>query len=1256
MMNIQIKRGTSLALAALNPVLAAGEPCLETDTNKVKYGNGVDPWNNLDYINPNIVNIDGNDPYIPPSGVPTSFNPSSISGLSMWFESADSDNGVISNQRLVSWLNKQDNRYANQTRFSLRPKVINTAKNKYVLSFDGQDDRLLGAAELNQNLTAFVVFKTNSSSKNKTLVSTDSLKLCSFDNDGRIGTSIGNNHYSAESIVTDAELVLNFNESPIVDSAKNGTITTYGNVQILNGKFGKAAYLDGSSYIEVPAQNFGTGDFTIELWVKPTTTPATPWTTILTTGSGQVFEEIRIGQNINGGGTGVLFRNNTNNAHRISNGTTMPINSWNHVALVREGTVMRYYLNGKLLHTFSNVSISHTATSPTRIGYGYYPWDGYFTGYIDGVRIIKKAIYSGDYFSLPTKQPAPFHGPSIVNEEPSLYSCEITGTNIVTKINGVTSYSGSIPEIQNTTRFAIGSSMNGDQVFDGDIAAVVVYNKSLTPVEYNQVKSYLHLRWTDELGLLNRLKAFWPLNEINGPRLDVSDNAKVLTVGEATGYSQDVPSSSSSIASTFASNVSITPVDFNITNLAYGNGIYVGINNASTGTSYRTSTNGTTWTSRTLPLSKNWLNVKYVNDRFIIVGNSEVALTSTDGISWNQVNIQNMAPSPVNASLLLNFNGANNATTTTDSSPNNYAVTLYNGAKLSNVQSKFGGTSLALTRSGSQYASVTSTNLTTPLFTSDFTMECWFRATSDGGTSCLMTTRHDFSWGGKIFCICAGRLYGDNWRGPTIWCGAWDSWWRSVINGPAFDLNTWYHVAMTVRTDGTMQLFVNGNLVSTTGGATLDSNRPISDNLYIGRRWDNVDGANQYFDGYIEDAKITYGVLYNNSFTAPTSQAVVSGNAIPSTKSWRSVAYGNNTYVAITNSDKFAYSSDASSWTNISSPANVQWSDIAFGNNIFVAGAGNSIKKAVSSNGTSWTTSDAGDSSKKITYGNGKFVSLRNVTNTTGLSTHSSTDGITWTPNGVSGNGRQGTSLIYTDNKFLKIPYSSSSIDYSLDGTDWQTISILDTNSQCVDIVSDNNGKFTMTGGQTSNGNIMVNFNIGSSTLNSTAALFEGLEYLETDITTAAESFAVWIKIPPTSVTNRTAMEILGQWDGAEGSWRLVYDHSNGGLAVDVGNTRVSLGVSGNTIADNTWQLVAGTYDNNVYKLYSLRPNGETIATATILLTGLLNGYNLRVGSLSLNPASSFIGQLDNLGLWDRGLTEAEVRKLYKNGTSSNTL
>ena len=46
---IQVKRGTAAALTSANPTLAAGEWCFETDTGKVKIGDGSTEWTSLAY-------------------------------------------------------------------------------------------------------------------------------------------------------------------------------------------------------------------------------------------------------------------------------------------------------------------------------------------------------------------------------------------------------------------------------------------------------------------------------------------------------------------------------------------------------------------------------------------------------------------------------------------------------------------------------------------------------------------------------------------------------------------------------------------------------------------------------------------------------------------------------------------------------------------------------------------------------------------------------------------------------------------------------------------------------------------------------------------------------------------------------------------------------------------------------------------------------------------------------------------------------
>ena len=46
----KFKRDLAASWTAANPVLQSGEPGVETDTLKMKIGDGVTDWNSLDYI------------------------------------------------------------------------------------------------------------------------------------------------------------------------------------------------------------------------------------------------------------------------------------------------------------------------------------------------------------------------------------------------------------------------------------------------------------------------------------------------------------------------------------------------------------------------------------------------------------------------------------------------------------------------------------------------------------------------------------------------------------------------------------------------------------------------------------------------------------------------------------------------------------------------------------------------------------------------------------------------------------------------------------------------------------------------------------------------------------------------------------------------------------------------------------------------------------------------------------------------------
>jgi len=71
---IQLRRDNAANWTSTNPILAQGEPGLEIDTGKIKYGDGVNTWNNLSY------SIGSGGP-TGPTGIAGPMGPTGIAGI-----------------------------------------------------------------------------------------------------------------------------------------------------------------------------------------------------------------------------------------------------------------------------------------------------------------------------------------------------------------------------------------------------------------------------------------------------------------------------------------------------------------------------------------------------------------------------------------------------------------------------------------------------------------------------------------------------------------------------------------------------------------------------------------------------------------------------------------------------------------------------------------------------------------------------------------------------------------------------------------------------------------------------------------------------------------------------------------------------------------------------------------------------------------------------------------------------------------------
>lgn len=90
MTKLQFRRGTAATWTSANPTLSAGEPGFETDTGKVKIGNGSTAWNSLAYVVPSGTpyTVGGTDVALADGGTGASLSDPGADRLLFWDDSA----------------------------------------------------------------------------------------------------------------------------------------------------------------------------------------------------------------------------------------------------------------------------------------------------------------------------------------------------------------------------------------------------------------------------------------------------------------------------------------------------------------------------------------------------------------------------------------------------------------------------------------------------------------------------------------------------------------------------------------------------------------------------------------------------------------------------------------------------------------------------------------------------------------------------------------------------------------------------------------------------------------------------------------------------------------------------------------------------------------------------------------------------------------------------------------------------------------
>jgi hypothetical protein len=640
------------------------------------------------------------------------------------------------------------------------------------------------------------------------------------------GTNLAQNNTFLDSSSNNIAITRNGN-------ATQGTFTPYGN--------NWSVYFNGTSdYLTVPsnaALQFGTGDFTIELWFYL----AEP----ISNSNGKMLVEGRpdgvngnywnIGFSNTGSGPGITSGSNNTGVSGVIAG------QWYHFAATRSGTTLRAFLNGVLGGTITD-STNLTTSGTIKIGdNAFHPGDTLFNGYISNVRIIKgTALYTAGFTPATT--------PLTAISGTSLLTCQNSTLTDTSPIAQTVSLVGT-PRVQRFSPFAPSAAYSagttgGSAYFDGaSDNLLTAYNAGVNlPADFT-IECWIYPTATGGMPINcgGGSNIAWASYELNW------EGSNLNFAGSSANNGYDIGSETGATGRLGAPKLNAWT--------------HVAITRS--GNVYRGFLNGVQTYTQTLALapynqttrglaigghySNTWgtaspINVVngYISDVRIVKGTA----VYTTAFAPPTAPLTAIA----NTSVLTKFTNAG----IVDNAMMNTIETVAD-AKISTTQSKFGGSSLFFDGTGDSLNIFN--NHSGILGTRNFTVEAWIYTTVSSGTQCVYDTRQtDASAAGFYF-----GLYTTNvllfYTSGTL-----------TINAGTVPANTWTHIAL-VRVGNTFTGYINGTSV----GTGTSTNNFTSTVVQVGSSNNVTSSSLNYFNGYIDDLRVTRGVArYTGNFTPPT--------------------------------------------------------------------------------------------------------------------------------------------------------------------------------------------------------------------------------------------------------------------------------------------------------------------------------------------------------------------------------------------------
>ncbi len=654
----------------------------------------------------------------------------------------------------------------------------------------------------------------------------------------------------------------NANNHSFIDSSSNAYAITR-NGSTTQGTFspfsqtGWSSFFNGSSTISLPSDaafNLSSGTWTFEGFFYLTAAPA------------KTCRAMMIGSN-NNLNSYVLFAINTDLTFGCgvpftgtgagSGAVALPLNQWNHVAIVMNASTGSVYLNGVRVGNQAGCTQMNNVNAALTIGQdsSEVTVNAIYAGYMASVRIIKGvALYSGLTCTVPTSPLTAVSGTSFLTFTQNRFVD--LGSSLTMTLNGTPSVQTFSP-FAPTAAYSV-AAVGGSGYFDGDdnLVLPLAINSSIGALAGKQLTFEFWIN-TSEIAAVTAFNM-----GLFGNFVAVAVNARygIFLTGSSTTSPQNVQFGWTTSPSA-ATNVTTTAT----LNQKSWNHVAITVNaTTSSSTTIVIYLNGVGQTFTGQNLSSHTADPNY---NFHVAETREGTQNFRGFMGGFKIStgIQrtgNFTPpttpftSDANTILLLDYQNAG----ITDATAKTVLETV-GDAKISTAVSKFGGSSMFFDGTGDYL--IAPYSQISDFGTGDFTVEFWMNASAAGtyvavvGTQSIPGNSTAGMWRVSNRFNSANGLYFNYTTGS--------SFIDVTFSTTNYNDGTWRHIAVS-RASGSLRAFVDG--------AQVGSTTSVTQNLTSGQRvnvgWNSQDG--QFYTGYIDDLRITRGFArYTANFTPPTA-------------------------------------------------------------------------------------------------------------------------------------------------------------------------------------------------------------------------------------------------------------------------------------------------------------------------------------------------------------------------------------------------